>query len=754
MLTATSFKDWFETVKLQLGNRKNTFAKMFEYLDALNRPVTIIETGCMRKADNFLGDGQSTILFDHYVQEHGGAVYSVDIDPKATQLARENVSNAVNIHTGDSVEYLRELAKTDLSPDLVYLDSLDWMEQDPFRTALHCANEFNAILPAIRQDTLIVCDDTPSTFISGVLPRTEFTGKGTFVAKHAEAVGADLLFNEWQSGWTQMMPLKKVVNRGDADEAIDQLIGRARRYAEAGKTMPAEAAYRSVLFQTRPPKNGVQRVARGEACAFYARLAASVGLYGTAGDWYRDAIISDPRCVDYRLELVLKSYRPTMNWQLARQECIRSTKIEPDNPQAWRILGDIEMSLCDIKRCRDAYNEQLRLAPDDPNAMLDRCTIALDTADYKLCKKLANKVLQTDRKADGYHVLAMIANREGRHEEAIELFDQAIEGGCANINTAHWNKSISLHAIGRYREGWKEHEYRKFEINNPALSVSFQRFHAPLWNKEPPPASILIHAEAGMGDNICCARFFPLLKDYDLRYETHEEMVDLMRRSFPDITVIPRAPDYPGAVGLKPFDYHLPIGSIAHLFDIDIDTVPWNGPYLKPDHNKIKRLKLPKGKNIGLCWSSGIRDYGVWLTEYGRRKSMHFSQMAPIAERIKALGHNAINLQVGPEREQQSGIYDVMPTRPTWDDTAALVQKLDLVITVDTAVAHLAGALGKPTWVLAQRDAASWHLMCWRHDFAWNKKSPWYPSFRIFRQHQFNAPHFWNEVVQDIIRTL
>ena len=147
----------------------------------------------------------------------------------------------------------------------------------------------------------------------------------------------------------------------------------------------------------------------------------------TAVDWFRDAINADPRGVDYRLELVIKGYRPLLNWQLARQEALRSTQIEPDNQHAWRILGDVEMALCDVKRAAKAYDKQLEIAPDDPNAMLDRCVISLDVADYEFTEKLARKVMLTDRKADGIHVLAMIANRQGRHEDAIELFDQAIE---------------------------------------------------------------------------------------------------------------------------------------------------------------------------------------------------------------------------------------------------------------------------------------------------------------------------------------
>ncbi len=758
----SEFWDWFNGMKHELGDRESTFTKVFEYLDNFKRPVEIIETGCVRdkkktEAENWRADGRSTLLFERYVRANGGKVYSVDINPEHTKKARKLVNGQVTIHTGDSVEYLQTLAKNGHSPDLIYLDSLDYMEQDPFWTALHCANEFFAIRPVLRPDSLVVCDDTPSVFVQGTIPQVEIFGKGMFVARHAYAVGADMLFNNWQSGWTHMTGSAAATTVAD----VDELVGRARTHFEAGRAADAERCYRAVLHKTKLPQNGVDRVAKGEACAFYARMAASTGHYGTAADWYRDAIMTDPRAIDYRLELVNRSYRPQLNWQLAEQECLRSVEIEPDNANAWRCLGDVQMSMCNVKDAVWAYDKEMELTPGDPYAMLDRCVIALDLADYDLVRKLAEQVLKTNRYADGLHVLAMIENRTGNHQKAVELFDKALEAGCNNQATAHWNKSLSLHALGRYKEGWAEHEWRKKEANNPALSICFQRFTRPLWEGQPPPAKIHVHAEAGLGDNLMCSRFLAQFveRGYDVRYETHLELVDLMARSFPKVEVVKRAPDYPGAVGIHNFDYHLPLGSMMHALGTDIDTIPWDGPYLKPDPAKVEQYRqmLPKkGKKIGLCWSSGIREYAIWLMEYGKRKSMHYNKIKPILGAISRRGDNAIILQLGPERMQApgQGEIDFLPAKPDCDETAALIANLDLVITVDTAVAHLAGALGIPCWIMMQRDGASFHFMAYQDGLQWNEKSPWYPSVRLFRQHQFNEPHFWDEVIADIVSAL
>ncbi len=779
MKSDVPFWAWFDTVTPFLANRLEGYEKMFKHLDELKRPVTIIETGCMRRDPldpaAWTGDGCSTMLFDRYVQHSGGKVYSVDINAEHVAGCREIVSDMVDVHLGDSVARLAELVATGVKPDLVYLDSFDRIAGEPFETALHTAKEFEAIKPALTDETLVVIDDTLSVFVPGtVMPTLEVNGKGAFVWQYAKSVGAETLFAGNQVGWTHMVGARHSAGEYDEklwgrsnevlDEDIRKLVERARAAVETKRNADADAAYRAVMMATKPPKSGLQRVARGEACAFYGRLAAAVGMYGTACDWYRDAIIADPRCVEYRLELVQKGHAPMLNFQLAKQEAQRCTLLEPDNAEAWRTLGETEMSLCDARESRKCFERQLEILPDDSFAMLDLCVLTLDMADYETTKRLADKILFTDRRADGIHVLAMIANREGRHEDAIKLFDEALQAGCNNKVITHWNKSLSLLALGRYREGWIEQEWRKEELRNPALSLSFQRFVRPLYEGQPAEveeadgtrrkAILLIHAEAGMGDNIIYSRFLRdfVAKGFDVRYEGHPDMCPLIQRSFPEVEVVERAPDYPGSVGIKNFDYHLPLGSLPYTLGTDYDTVPAYDSYLTPDAELVVKygdaLKDGREPRVGFCWSSGIREYGLWIAEYGRRKSMHFDTMGPVVDAAKAAGALAVNLQVGPERMQHGGrVFEALPAKPNWDDTAALIANLDLIVTVDTAVAHLAGALGKPTWLVMQQDGASFHFMTERPGALWNEASPWYPSVRIFRQ---NKPGDWSGVIERV----
>ncbi len=262
-----------------------------------------------------------------------------------------------------------------------------------------------------------------------------------------------------------------------------------------------------------------------------------------------------------------------------------------------------------------------------------------------------------------------------------------------------------------------------------------------------------------MGDNFIYSRFLKdfVAKGFVVRYEAPSYMSALIQRSFPDVEVFDRAPDYPGSIGVHNFDYHLPLGSLPYTLGTDYDTVPAYTSYLVPDsdlvakYRKIVRAK-PGGDRVGFCWSSGIRDFGIWIAEYGRRKSMHFDDMDTVAASVTAAVGLAVNLQVGPERAQHGGrVFEALPEKPSWDDTAALIANLDLVITVDTAVAHLAGALGKPTWLVMQQDGASFHFMSERPGAPWNEASPWYPSVRIFRQ---DKPGDWSGVIQRVNKEL
>ena len=213
------FYDFFDPIKDELGIRKTSFTKIFKYLDELSGQLNIVETGCLRIKDNFKGDGQSTLLFDKYTQyrEERSKVYTVDINPKATEVCKSIVSDNVEIHTGDSVKYLTELMpklkKQNEKISLFYLDSfdVDWQSSD--RSAAHHLKEITAIINYISEETLIVIDDAPilapmkienekmSFITEHPAPKPFIGGKGYLVNEFAFANNATLYFSNYQTAW-------------------------------------------------------------------------------------------------------------------------------------------------------------------------------------------------------------------------------------------------------------------------------------------------------------------------------------------------------------------------------------------------------------------------------------------------------------------------------------------------------------------------------------------------------------------------
>ncbi len=756
---------------LQFHTRADTFRMMFEYLDRFDRSVMIVETGCARKLndDGWGGSGCSTLLFDKYVRTHPGSSFeSVDIDSDVVNLCKGAVCGSSYIHCGDSVKYLKTAADVSSdSVDLLYLDASELNWAAPLLAQKHHLEELLAAIPILRPDSLVAVDDSP--IVMENCPYIEVGGKGGLVARYAMEIGAEQVFQYYQSGWVGMVQATKGEPVPSNTVDLKEMLRRASEYYHAGRVLDANNLFRLIYTLTGNLETEAQRVAHGEACFFFAKIMASQKKLGTALDWYQEAIKCVPNAVEYILEMVGQTLRPMRHWSRAINEAILATRIEPDNVHAWRMLGGLYLWSENLEDAKSAFRRSMEIEPDAPEPKLDMISALFDDEptkeNYAEAERLAREVRFTKEPptahGDATLTLAFTAYREGRHEDAIVLYDEALEAGVSEPATCHWNKSLALHSLGRYREGWKEHTWRAVERTQMPLYVPMNRFKAPMWKHEPPPCSIHVHAEAGFGDNLCCARYLQLLadRDYDVRYEAYETMVPLMQRSFPAVKVVQQAADYPGAIGLKPFDYHIPMGELPHVFGTEVDTVPWFGPYLHADPDLVAKYRdmLPEGRKIGLCWSSGIRE-GLWIAKYGKRKSMHFDDLRPLLnincsdEELPKIPH-FISLQIGPERKQNNGSYvdDVLPEKPSWDDTAALVANLDLVISVDTAVVHLAAAMGKPVWLMNSAEPGSWHWMAERSGSPWNERSPWYPSVRIYRQKTVGT---WSDVVERVARDL
>ena len=240
---------------------------------------------------------------------------------------------------------------------------------------------------------------------------------------------------------------------------------------------------------------------------------------------------------------------------------------------------------------------------------------------------------------------------------------------------------------------------------------------------------VLVHAEQGLGDTLQFCRYVPLVAAGSKLVLEVQAPLRRLLSGLPGIAAIVARGDR-----LPPYDAHAALLSLPLLVGTRLPTIPCEIPYLAADPRDCarwrQRLGGLSGLRVGLVWAGGFRPDQPWAAAVDRRRSMALAQMAPLAA---IAGVSFLSLQKGEPAGQALSppagmvLHDFTAELADFTDTAALIEALDLVISVDTAVAHLAGALGKPVWLLNRFDTC-WRWLLDRDD------SPWYPSLRQFRQ--------------------
>lgn len=296
---------------------------------------------------------------------------------------------------------------------------------------------------------------------------------------------------------------------------------------------------------------------------------------------------------------------------------------------------------------------------------------------------------------------------------------------------AHWNRSLLLLLKGNYAEGWREYEWRWKKRN---FTSPHRIFPKPLWRGESATEkTILVHAEQGFGDTLQFCRYIPLLASRNMRviFECHPPLQTLMKSLGPGIEVIAMGQPLPD------FDLHVPLMSLPLLFGTTLESVPQATPYLFPDANSLSRwqdlLSEDTHYKVGICWAG--KSYP------DPRRSCPARDLIELAT-VEAISW--YSLQIGWKEALPFSMNDLTDNIRDFNDTAALISSMDLVISIDTSIAHLAGALGKPAWVMLPHTP-DWRWLEMRQD------SPWYPTLRLFRQ---AVPKEWHIVIQQVKETL
>ncbi len=468
---------------------------------------------------------------------------------------------------------------------------------------------------------------------------------------------------------------------------------------------------------------------------------ASQNRYDEAIESYEKAIALDPAYADSYNNLAI-----AFGIQGRRDEAVanykRALQIEPDLVDALYNLANILQGQGLHDEAIANYRRTIELRPDYAEAHNNL------SRSLKECGRL-NEAIESCRQAialrpdmaEAYNNMGLLLRALGHYIEAIENFEKAIELNPDYAN-AHWNYSLALLASERFTEGWKEYQWRR-KTDMEAILDS-QRREPSTWDGSSfEGKKLLIRYEQGMGDNIQFVRYAPMVKARGgtVIFETLKPLLGILK-DFEGIDELVEAS--PDGNPTTQFDLHAFTLDLPGIFGTTVDTIPVNVPYLFADEVKTEYWRNKLADN---CFKAGLAWAGSARHTNDRNRSCDLSLFAPLSK-IKDV--RLYGLQKGPAAAQIEQVGRMVAVENLGEqfedfaDTAAVIENLDIVISVDTAVLHLAGAMGKKVWALLPFEA-DWRWMLNRHD------SPWYPAMKLFRQTRAGD---WDEVFRRLAEEL
>jgi Flp pilus assembly protein TadD len=449
------------------------------------------------------------------------------------------------------------------------------------------------------------------------------------------------------------------------------------------------------------------------------------GLVQEAEPFYRSALALDPDFKEAWMNLGLVAFKQgrTREAQACQREALR---LDPESPDAQNNLGMIHYSLGHIAEAENCFRAALRLDSAQPNATLNLGSVRqlsgrIDEAEGLFRRALALGVDPVRAKTN----LALALMEQVRPQEAEQSCREALAINPASAE-ARCNLALALLTMGRLEEGWREYESR-WEVE--AMSAPAPTFPRPRWiGQELNGETVLLYAEQGFGDTLQFCRYVPMVAAAGGRVVL--VVPKALRQLMTSLDGVAELLCEDDGAALPPFDYHCPLLSLPFPFGTTMETIPAPASYLRADAAGWPDLDGLPGLKVGVVWAGKSRTAQPHAVAIDKRRSMRLSDMAPL---LSVPGCSFVSLQLGPPAAQMQALpdgavlHDVSGRMGDWADTADLIMGLDLVIAVDTAVAHLAGALGRPVWMLNRFDS------CWRW-FLGRDDTPWYPSMRQFRQ--------------------
>ena len=482
------------------------------------------------------------------------------------------------------------------------------------------------------------------------------------------------------------------------------------------------------------------------AAAYYnlGNLLLEQELFAEAEEAYRRTISLRPDHVDayFSLGCLLLEQE---HFAAAEESYHRVLTLQPDYVEALNSLGSLFRNQQHFAAAEDSYRRAIILRPDYADAHANLGNLLKEQNRFAESEESYRRaiILRSDH-TDAHYNLGVLLNEQKRFVESEESYRRAIILR-PDFVKAQWNLSLLLLFQGRFAEGWPLHEARygkkgkDFIVKEPDLPY-------PQWMGEPLTGkSILVCPEQGFGDQIQFVRYLPLLKALGASRVTLVCMPPLTQlfRTAPGVDKIVSSENNSES---EPYDYWTFPLSLPLRFRTTLETIPANLPYLSTSADRLDLWaeKLPPGFKVGLVWKGNDQH------KNDRNRSL------PSFETLKPLwsvsGISFVSLQKGSGEDEAANpssdqpILNLGSDIRDFADTAAIIQQLDLVVSVDTSVVHLSGALGKPCWVLLPCINTDWRWLEGRED------TPWYPDvMRLFRQTTIGD---WESVIGRVIKDL
>jgi len=414
----------------------------------------------------------------------------------------------------------------------------------------------------------------------------------------------------------------------------------------------------------------------------------------------------------------------------------RAIALAPDFAAAW---ANRATALAGLKRLPEAVSSAehaIAIAPGSVQAHLNRGVALADLYRHREALECFDWAIALDpHSLQGHINRGSALSYLQRHEEAIESFDRALQVDTGDAGALH-NRALSRLLLGRLEQGWRDWEHRWASPDfEPARHSHLSRWNGP---DSPPARRVLLWCEQGLGDTLHFCRYAPMVQALGVEVVLEVQApLEPVLRTLQGVSQLVRQGEPPPAC-----DAQIPLMSLPLALGTDLSTIPASIPYLHADPHRSglwkQRLGARVAPSVGLVCSGGP------AYRNDRSRSVPLRLFQPL---FGAADFYLLQTEVRSSDEADlaaSGIRDLRHELKDFRDTAALIGCLDLVISVDTAVAHLTGAMGRPVWILLPR-VPDWRWMLDRDD------SPWYPTASLFRQARAGD---WSCVISSVVEAL